>query len=404
MNIVVIGGGAAGFFGAITCAESAPGDRVILLEKSGKLLSKVRVSGGGRCNVTHSCFEPRQLSAFYPRGSRELISAFSRFQASDTVAWFESRGVRLKTEDDGRMFPVTDSSETIVRCLMQAAEQAGVSIRLNTGVSRISLREDGTFDLLLDSGSLHAHRVLVAAGGHPKAEAYQWLRELGHTIESPVPSLFTFNIPDKQLHELAGLSVSDALVKVQGSKLETRGPVLITHWGLSGPAVLKTSAWGARLLHERGYGFTAAVNWLPSLREEELAGHLQAIRQQESRKMVMSFSPFPFPVRLWRYLALKAGLKEEIRWADVSAKSMNRLKEVLMRAEFQVQGKTTFKEEFVTCGGVKLSEIDFKTMESRKRKGLYFAGEVIDVDGITGGFNFQNAWTTGWIAGKSMAG
>lgn len=406
MRIVVIGGGAAGFFGAITCAQANPDAHVTLLEKSNKLLSKVRVSGGGRCNVTHHCFVPSVFTQHYPRGAKQLKEAFKKFGAAETVEWFESRGVKLKAEADGRMFPITDNSETIIDCLMQEAKRTGVKIRTGTGVDKIE-RADGdsnTFILHLSSGeSIKADKVLVSTGGNPKSQSYNWLRELGHTIQEPVPSLFTFNVPNNALKELMGVSVPHARVRVAGQKLEYEGPLLITHWGYSGPAVLKLSAWGARLFHEQGYHFTALINWIPEFTEEALREHLLSYRQAHPKKTVSTNPLFGLPQRLWKALTLLAEIPEQIRWAELPAKNTNKLVEALLRAPFEVKGKTTFKEEFVTCGGVDLSQVNMKTMESRVLPDLFFAGEVLDIDGITGGFNFQAAWTTGYLAGMSMA-
>ena len=407
MHIVVIGGGAAGFFGAITCAEANPQLQVTLLEKSNKLLSKVRVSGGGRCNVTHNCFVPSVFSQHYPRGSKQLKEAFKTFGAAETIAWFEQRGVKLKAEADGRMFPVTDSSETIIDCLMQQARKAGIQIRTSTGVERIEpkLGADGLrqFELYLSNGqTMTADRVLVSTGGNPKSGGYDWLRELGHAIQEPVPSLFTFNVPASPLKELQGIAVPKARVRIAGQKLEYEGPLLITHWGYSGPAVLKLSAWGARLFHEQNYHFTALINWIPEYTEETLRENLQQYRQAHPKKVVSTNPLFGLPQRLWKALTQLADIPAETKWGELPAKNTNKMVEALLRAPFEVKGKTTFKEEFVTCGGIDLSQVNMKTLESRLQPGLYFAGEVLDIDGITGGFNFQAAWTTGFLAGKAI--
>ena len=407
-DIVVIGGGAAGFFGAITCAQANPEAKVVLLEKTQKLLSKVRVSGGGRCNVTHHCFVPTVLSQHYPRGAKQLKEAFKLFGAQDTIDWFAQRGVPLKTEDDGRMFPVTDNSETIVNCLLHEAKRTGVQIRTGTGVEKIvpETKASGqkVFRLQLSSGeTLQAAKVLVCTGGNPKSQNYDWLRELGHPIQEPVPSLFTFNVPSSPLKELQGVSVQRAKVRVAGQKLEYEGPLLITHWGYSGPAVLKLSAWGARLFHAQQYTFTALINWIPDYTEESLREHLQQFRLAHPKKVVSTNPLFGLPQRLWKTLTTMAEVPAETRWAELPGKNTNKLVEALLREPVEVKGKTTFKEEFVTCGGVDLGSVNMKTMESRLQPGLYFAGEVLDVDGITGGFNFQAAWTTGFLAGKAMA-
>jgi predicted Rossmann fold flavoprotein len=396
--IVVLGGGAAGFFGAIACAEANPGVPVFLLEKSPKLLSKVRVSGGGRCNVTHACESAAQLIQHYPRGGRQLKEAFQKFGVPDTIAWFKQRGVGLKTEADGRMFPTTDSSETIARALEEAARQAGVRIFTRTAAERIEPLSEGGFALALSGDgsvslgpTLLVSRLLVATGGNPKSGAYDWLRALGHSIAEPVPSLFTFNVPASPLRELPGVSVPHARVVIAGEKLQYEGPLLVTHWGVSGPAVLKLSAWGARRLYELGYHSTALISWVPAHTDETLRPWAQQFRLDNGKKQVAAHPQFGLPTRLWRTLTEQAGIGPDTRWNEVPAKAQNRLLELLLRTPLQVQGKTTHKDEFVTCGGIPLAEINFKTMESRRVPGLYFAGEVLDVDGITGGFNFQAA-------------
>lgn len=404
-TVVVIGGGAAGFFGAITCAEANPSVQVILLEKTTKLLSKVRVSGGGRCNVTHACFQAGPFAQHYPRGHKALKRMLPHFGAQDTVAWFEKRGVKLKTEPDGRMFPVSNTSETIVECLLQAARAAGVLIRTGVGVQQITPSGPHAFALHLSSGdTLAAEKVLIATGGNQKTEQYQWLADLGHTVEKPVPSLFTLNVPSSPFKDLQGVSVPKAKVKLTGQKLETEGPLLITHWGLSGPAVLRFSAWGARLLHGQQYTGTALVNWVPEVPEEQVRQQLLDMRQSSPRKTVLTNALFGLPNRLWQRLCELAEVPADVKWAELPGKAQNKLIELLIRTPFEVQGKTTFKEEFVTCGGIALPEINLDTMESRKIPGLYFAGEVLDIDGITGGFNFQAAWTGGYLAGKAIAG
>ncbi|WP_266205618.1 BaiN/RdsA family NAD(P)/FAD-dependent oxidoreductase [Pontibacter kalidii] len=407
MNIVVIGGGAAGFFGAITSAEANPEAKVVLLEKTNKLLSKVRVSGGGRCNVTHNCFVPTVFSQYYPRGARQLKEAFKLFGARETVEWFAQRGVKLKAEADGRMFPVTDSSETIIDCLQQQARKAGVQVRTSAAVESIKPVEEAgqtRFILTLSNGeSIKADKVLVSTGGNPKSQGYDWLRQMGHSIQEPVPSLFTFNVPSSPLKDLQGVAVPHARVRIAGQKLEYEGPLLITHWGYSGPAVLKLSAWGARHFYEQKYTFTALIQWLPEHTEESLRGELQQFRQAHPKKTVATNALFGLPQRLWQGLTQLAEVAEQVRWGDLPAKNTNKLVEALLRMPVPVSGKTTFKEEFVTCGGVELKEVNMKTMESLVQPGLYFAGEVLDVDGITGGFNFQAAWTTGYLAGKAMA-
>ncbi|RNI30551.1 BaiN/RdsA family NAD(P)/FAD-dependent oxidoreductase [Rufibacter latericius] len=407
-TVIIIGGGAAGFFGAITCAETNPGLRVILLEKTTKLLSKVRVSGGGRCNVTHACFQPSAFSQHYPRGQKALKKLLPFFGADDTVAWFEKRGVPLKTEADGRMFPQSNSSETIVDCLLQAARKAGVDVKTGLGVNEISYKGHASpkehFQLHLSNGEqLHAAKVLIATGGNPKPENYAWLKKLGHSIELPVPSLFTLNVPSSPFKDLQGVSVPKAKVKLTGQKLETEGPLLITHWGLSGPAVLRFSAWGARLMNGLEYTGTALVNWVPDVSEEQVRQQIIQQRQTSPRKTVLTNALFQLPGRLWQRLCELAEVPEAVKWSELAGKAQNKLIELLIRTPFEVKGKTTFKEEFVTCGGIKLEELHLERMESRIVPGLFFAGEVIDIDGITGGFNFQAAWTGGYLAGKAMA-
>lgn len=407
--VAVLGGGAAGFFGAIACAEANPDTPVVLLEKTGKLLAKVRVSGGGRCNVTHACDTPAQLVAHYPRGSKQLKAAFQQFGVAETIAWFAQRGVGLKTEADGRMFPTTDSSETIARALEDAAHKAGVRIITQASVEAVRPLPQGGFELAVSGAgsrsvgpALRVSRLLIATGGNPKSAHYDWLRALGHAIAEPVPSLFTFNVPHSPLSELMGVSVPHARVTLAGEKLFYEGPLLVTHWGVSGPAVLKLSAWGARRLHELGYVGTALVNWIPGHTEDTLRPWLQQFRQENGRKTVGSNPQFNLPQRLWRNLTEQAGIAPATRWSDLPAKAQNRLLELLLRTPLAVRGKTTYKEEFVTCGGIALDEVDLKTMQSRHIPGLHFAGEVLDIDGITGGFNFQAAWTTGFLAGQAM--
>lgn len=400
MNVIVIGGGAAGFFAAINAADFHPHAKVTILEKSNKLLQKVAVSGGGRCNVTHACFDNALLIKHYPRGEKELRGAFSKFSTLDTVEWFNKRGVALKAEADGRMFPETDNSQTIVDCLIREAGRLKVKI-----VPQVIIKEivpGGEITLITDKGELRCDRLVVATGGSPKSESYNWLRKLGHTIVSPVPSLFTFNIQDKALNALMGVSVAQVKVRVKDARLETQGALLITHWGLSGPAVLKASAWGARLLNEMHYDFTVQIDWLTRFKEDELREELFFLKENFAPKKVFNTNPFNLPKRLWEFLLLKSGITGSARWADTNKTQLRQLLNALMRDEYAVKGKTTFKEEFVTCGGVSLKEIDFATMQSKKVPGLYFAGEVLDIDGITGGFNFQNAWTTAWIAARSL--
>jgi predicted Rossmann fold flavoprotein len=404
-QLVVIGGGAAGFFGAVTAARAFPESRVIVLEKSNKLLSKVKVSGGGRCNVTHACYERNRLVKSYPRGEKSLPGPFAQFDAGTTVQWFEGRGVRLKTEPDGRMFPVTDNSQTIVDCLLAEARAVGVDVRTGWGVKAIEKDpETGTFLITgTDDLSLRADRVLVATGGNPNPAAYAWLERLGHRVMSPVPSLFTFNVPASPLLDLAGVSVPEAAVKVSGTKLVQNGPLLVTHWGFSGPAVLKLSAWGARDLAGLDYRFQMQVNWVPGKNEDAVRADLAAYRDAHPKQTVAANPLYGLPQRLWKRLVEGAEIGEALRWADLPKKNLNKLIDALVHSTYRVDGKSTYKDEFVTCGGIAAGDVDWQTMESRRCPGLFFAGEILDVDGITGGFNFQNAWTTGYIAGKHMA-
>ncbi|MDY6939869.1 MAG: NAD(P)/FAD-dependent oxidoreductase [Cyanobacteriota bacterium] len=400
---IVIGGGAAGYFGAIACARTHPAMQVMLLEASRQPLAKVRISGGGRCNVTHSCFDPALLVQNYPRGGKALRGSFSRFQPRDTVRWFERLGITLKTEADGRMFPTTDTSETIVEGLQSAAWDAGVKVLVGTpaiGVRPMSLERGGFEVALKDGKTMKGDRLLLATGSNPKG--YRWARDLGHTIEPPVPSLFTFNIADGGLRALAGISMPKARVQLPEGKLVQEGPLLVTHWGLSGPAILKLSAWGARFLHDRGYKTSLRVNWLPQFDEETLRQTLQTARGEAAKKAIASYCPLPLPKRLWQYFLDRLGVESGKRWTELSKKTLNALIRELMQGEYQITGKGAYKEEFVTCGGVKLKEVNFKTMESRRCPHLYFAGEILDIDGVTGGFNFQSAWTTSWIAGQAM--
>jgi len=402
-SVIVIGGGAAGFFAAINCAQLHSDCSVTLLEKTNKLLTKVKVSGGGRCNVTHACFDNSLLVKSYPRGEKELRNVFSRFTTTDTIKWFEKRGVKLNTEPDGRMFPTTDSSETIINCLIREAEKSGVKIKLGVDISEIIKNTDGSFTLTVNGGgSFTCDKLIIATGGNAKETAYEWLRKLGHSIIKPVPSLFTFNMPGNPLTKLMGVSVPHARVRVAGTKLETKGALLITHWGMSGPAILKASAWGARQLNDLNYDFTSLINWLPNFSEEQIKEELNTHKKENPSKLILNNCPFELPKRLWEYFVNKTEIHPNTRWADLSRQQNNSLVKILLKDEYQVYGKTTFKEEFVTCGGINLKEIDFASMKSKIVPNLYFAGEVIDVDGITGGFNFQNAWSTAWVAVKNI--
>lgn len=408
-RVAVVGGGAAGFFAAITCAEANPAARVTLYETTAHPLAKVRISGGGRCNVTHACFDPRELVKKYPRGGRELRGALHRWSPTETIAWFAERGVELKTESDGRMFPVTDDSATIVECLLKAAEDAGVVVETQLGVRKVeqmtgaSSSAPALWLTLTDDTELRCESLLIATGGNRSSAGLTIAADLGHAIEPPVPSLFTFHIDDKRLIGLSGIAVSDVTVSVPGTKLKEGGPLLITHWGLSGPAILKLSAWGARELAARNYEFKLWVNFVPTHTRETLLAAFAKMRVERARKQLGSWNPLGLPARFWERILTTVGIDLATQWAGVSKVSLGALVEALLAAEFTVVGKSMNKEEFVTCGGVRLREVDFKTMQSKLCAGLYFAGEVLDIDGVTGGFNFQAAWTTGRLAGLAMA-
>lgn len=401
MHIVIVGGGAAGFFAAIRAAELLPGASVQILERGNAVLSKVRVSGGGRCNLTHACFSARDLVKNYPRGERELLGPFHQFSCSDTVEWFEARGVPTKIESDGRIFPVSNKSLSIIDCLMDAARNAGVKIHLQHRISDILPPEHPghPWKITVNDGVWSTDRLLIATGSSPAV--WEILGKLGIAIIPPVPSLFTFNIQDERIQELPGLSAPAAEVHVEGSKLKSIGPLLITHWGMSGPAILKLSAWGARELCRYGYDFNLRVNWT-GIPLQGLLQQLEAQKNTSPRQQVCGQPMFQLPTRLWRNLVLACRIPESRRWAEIGKKEMQQLVETLGNCRFKVQGKSTFKEEFVTAGGVDLKEINFKTFESKRLPGLFFAGEVLDIDAITGGFNFQAAWTGGWIAGGAM--
>ena len=399
-DLAVIGGGAAGFFGAIVAAEMNPNLSILILEKTTKLLSKVRVSGGGRCNVTYHCFEPTPLSKHYPRGSKELKSLFRKFQAKDIVDWFESKGVKLKTEEDGRIFPVTNNSQTIINCFLQEAEKHQIKIRTQAEVKKIITREN-SFTLELNEEKVSAHKILIATGGYNNLLSYEWLKP--SPIVNPIPSLFTFNDSDKKFKDLMGVSVAQAVVKIAGTKLSETGPLLITHWGLSGPAVIKLSAWAAEYLHEKHYAFTALVNWTGFVTEEGLRKDLQELNINHGKQKIINNPLYKIPSRLWARLCELAEIDANRTWAELPRKNLNRLVEFIIRCPFEIKGKTTFKEEFVTCGGVDLKSVDLESMESKLTNGIYFAGEVLNIDGETGGFNFQSAWTTAYVAAKSIS-
>lgn len=399
-DLVVIGGGAAGFFGAVAAAEKDSKLRILILEKTTKLLSKVKVSGGGRCNVTHHEFEPTPFSKHYPRGQKELKTLLRSFGSTKTVAWFEKHGVKLKAEEDGRMFPITDDSQTIIDCFLNEAEKRNIEIKTGAEVKRIEKKDNG-FVAETAGDTFCSKNVLIAAGGYNHDGAYHWIKKLGHTVIKPIPSLFTFNDSEKNFTDLMGLSVPEAEVKIAGTKFSESGPLLITHWGLSGPAVIKLSAWAAEYLHQQNYSFTALVNWI-NFSEEKLREHFSGLRTKHGKQKIYSNPIQKLPQRLWVRLCELAEIPESKTWAEVSQKNVNKLLETLIRCPFHIKGKTTFKEEFVTCGGVDLKEINLETMESKIVSGLYFAGEVLNIDGETGGFNFQSAWTTAYLAGTSV--
>jgi predicted Rossmann fold flavoprotein len=401
-DLIVIGGGAAGFYGALQAAEKNPKLSIVILEKSSKLLAKVGVSGGGRCNVTHHEFNPARLAHHYPRGEKTLKMLFRAYQPENVLAWFAEKGVALKVEDDGRMFPVTNTSQTIIDCFLNEARKHAIRIELNQAVIKLEQLFDH-FKLTTAAGeSFICRKVLVTIGGHPQRNSYQWLEEAGHTITPLLPSLFTFNDPHKRLAHLMGVSVSDAVVKIEGTKFYQQGPLLITHWGLSGPAAIRLSAWAAPWLHDKKYECTLLVNWIGTKKEEVLRKEFLEVKAAKPKLKILTNPMYQLPQRLWQALCTEAEIDERLTWGDVSLRNLNRLLENLIRFRFTIKGKTTFKEEFVTCGGVDLQEINPETMESRKIKHLYFAGEVLNIDGETGGFNFQAAWTTAWIAAQQI--
>ncbi|MTG96958.1 MULTISPECIES: NAD(P)/FAD-dependent oxidoreductase [Myroides] len=398
-DVILVGGGAAGFFTAINLAEQNKKLRIAILERGKEVLSKVRISGGGRCNVTHACFDPRELVQFYPRGEKELLGPFHQFCSGDTISWFAERGVNLKIEEDGRMFPDTDSSETIINCFLGEAKRLKIDIITGVSVQSFFKKED-TWKLDTSKGGYECCHLVITTGSNPKI--WGLMQEQGHSIVEPVPSLFTFNVKDKRIKDLMGIAVP-AEVKVKGTKLEASGPLLITHWGMSGPAVLRLSAWGARILADKKYQFCITVNWVPQHSRESIFEDLQEVRKEQSKKNVIKRGLYDLSNRLWERIVLSCDIAEDAKWADLNNKHLQVLSAALTEAEYQVNGKSTFKDEFVTAGGIDLKEINFKTMESRIQDNLYFAGEVMNIDAITGGFNFQNAWTTSYIAALTIA-
>ena len=397
-DIIIVGGGAAGFFTAINIVEKNPKLKVAILERGKNVLEKVRISGGGRCNVTHACFEPNELVKFYPRGEKELRGPFHQFCSGETIEWFEKHGIELKIEDDGRMFPVSNSSQTIIDCFLNATQKLGISVLTGQSVQSIYKKEN-CWQIETPSEQYLAEKLILATGSNPKM--WELLQTFGHAIVRPVPSLFTFNIKDLRIKDLMGVSAL-ATVKVKDTKLSATGPLLITHWGMSGPGILKLSAWGARILHDKNYQFTIYVNWLNDVESEDAEKLLKELKIEHAKKAVSKKSPFEFPNRLWESLVLACGIQEETKWADLSKIQLQSLAQQLTNSSFQVNGKSTFKEEFVTAGGIDLKEINFKTMESKLHENLYFAGEIVNIDAITGGFNFQNAWTSGFIAANAI--
>ena len=399
MKVAVIGAGAAGYFAAISVKAHHPNSEVFLFEKTNKVLAKVRVSGGGRCNVTHHCLNNRLLAENYPRGQKFLKTAFDQFNVSDTIGWYESRGVKLKTDSDNRMFPESDSSESIRKCLMDEALNLKVQLSLNQHIMSIDWCAK-EWVLTFGKGEEKVDCIIVATGGSPKRQGLKWLEDLGHQVVEPQPSLFSFNMPNEPIRELMGVSVQQAEVRLVGSKLKANGPLLITHWGMSGPAILKLSAFGARVLSDKNYDFSCQVNWLGNTNEHELREIFDNVLKEVGNRQIGNKNPFELPTRLWEYLVTKSSISLSKPWRDLPKKELNRLINTLFNDTYEIRGKTTFKEEFVTAGGVALDDIDPDTMKSKVCPNLYFAGEVMDIDGITGGFNFQAAWTTGFIAGK----
>ena len=397
-DCLIVGGGAAGFFTAINIVERNPKAKVAILERGAEVLGKVRISGGGRCNVTHACFEPNELVKFYPRGEKELRGPFHQFCSGDTIEWFERHGVALKIEDDGRMFPVSNSSQTIIDCFLKATQQLGIKVLTGQSVQSI-FKKDNYWKIDTQNQNYQAENLILATGSNPKI--WEMLQEFGHAIIPPVPSLFTFNSKDPRIKELPGVSAK-VTVRVKDTKLEATGPLLITHWGMSGPAILKLSAWGARILHDKNYQFTLLVNWLNTIDTEEAIAQLKTLKQEQAKKTVAKKSPFELTNRLWESLVLAAGISTETKWADLSKTQLQHLAQQLTNSVFPINGKSTFKEEFVTAGGIDLKEINFKTMESKIHPNLYFAGEIVNIDAITGGFNFQNAWTSGFIVANAV--
>lgn len=401
-DIIIVGGGAAGFFTAINIVEKNPKLKVAILERGRHVLEKVRISGGGRCNVTHACFEPNEIVKYYPRGEKELRGPFHQFCSGDTIDWFNKHDVELKIEDDGRMFPVSNSSQTIIDCFLNATQKLGIAVLTCQSVQSIFNAEvsgENFWKIETQHENYICEKLILATGSNPKI--WEMLQNFGHAIITPVPSLFTFNIKDARIKELPGVA-AQVTVKVKDSKLVSTGPLLITHWGMSGPAILKLSAWGARILHDKNYQFTIFVNWLNDIDSEDCEKKLKNLKQEQAKKVVSKKSPFDFPNRLWESIVLASGIDSETKWADLNKNQLQNLTNQLTSGQFQVNGKSTFKDEFVTAGGIDLKEINFKTMESKLHKNLFFAGEIVNIDAVTGGFNFQNAWTSGFILANAI--
>ena len=397
-DIIIVGGGAAGFFTAISIVEKNPKMKVAILERGAEVLQKVRISGGGRCNVTHACFEPNELVKFYPRGEKELRGPFHQFGSGDTIEWFKKHGVELKIEADGRMFPVSNSSQTIIDCFLKATQKLGIAVLTGQSVQSI-FKKDTLWKIETQNEHYLTEKLVLATGSNPKI--WEMLQTFGHAVVSPVPSLFTFNIKDSRIKELPGVA-AQVTVKVKDTKLTSTGPLLITHWGMSGPAILKLSAWGARILHDKNYQFTIFINWLNDADTADVEKKLKDLKQEHAKKSVSKKSPFELTNRLWESLVIASGIEVETKWADLSKIQLQNLVNQLTHGTFQVNGKSTFKEEFVTAGGIDLKEINFKTMESKLHENLYFAGEIVNIDAITGGFNFQNAWTSGFTVASAV--
>jgi predicted Rossmann fold flavoprotein len=397
-DIIIIGGGAAGFFTAINIAEKHPQKKIAILERGKEVLTKVKISGGGRCNLTHACFDPKEFVKNYPRGEKELLGPFHQFCATETIEWFKRHGVLLKAEKDGRMFPKSDSSQTIIDCFLKASENLGIKVKMQEEVISIDKEKD-LWKIETRNEIYLSEKVVITTGSAPPI--WKALEKLGHRIIPPVPSLFTFNITDDRIDGLQGLSTEVSL-KIDGTKLSSEGPLLITHWGLSGPVILKLSSWGARILAEKDYKFSLSINWLKEMNNEKAKEILQETREKKPKKTILKNNPFPLPTRLWEKLVLASKISEEKKWADISKQEIKDLINQLTNAYFQVEGKSIFKDEFVTAGGTDLKEVDFKDMQSKVHKNLYFAGEVLNIDAITGGFNFQNAWTNGFLVAEGM--